>query len=266
MIEIIAQLLHVNDNKKFKILCIIPQNYYKGNEQTMKKYSFLKKSLLLIPVCLITLLSANIQDDRKKMMDAERELYIVKKQNILLKEKLVEEEKKYFNHSRIRAYKDLIKEYEAKEVKLQQKRDELVLIQKQKEQQWKDIERQIPSLCGDIYVKVDLSQQIMNIYKGDTLIYSWFVSTAANGYETPTGEYKPYHTAKMHFSKQFYNSPMPYSVFFKDGFAIHGTEYIRSLGHKASHGCVRLHPENAKKLYDLVLKNGYDKTFIKISS
>jgi lipoprotein-anchoring transpeptidase ErfK/SrfK len=231
----------------------------------MKKYSFFKKSLLLIAVC-ISSLSANIQDDRKQMMDAERELYIVKKQNILLKEKLAEEQKKYFNHSRIKGYKELIKEYEAKEVVLQQKRDEIARIQMQKDAQWKAIERQIPLLCGDIYVKVDLSQQIMDIYKGDKRIYSWFISSAAEGYVTPTGKYKPYHTAKMHYSKQFYNSPMPYSVFFKDGFAIHGTEYVRSLGYKASHGCVRLHPENAKKLYDLVLKHGYDKTFIKISA
>lgn len=232
----------------------------------MKKYSFLKQSLLLIPVCIISSLSANIQDDRKQMMDADRELYIVHKQNILLKEKLVEEQKKYFNHSRIRAYEDLIKEYQAKEVKLQQQKDELVRIQQQKDAQMKAIECQIPSLSGDIFVKVDLSEQIMNIYKGDTLIYSWFVSTAADGYATPTGKYKPYHTAKMHFSKQFYNSPMPYSVFFKEGYAIHGTEYVRSLGYKASHGCVRLDPNNAKKLYDLVLKHGYNNTFIKIST
>lgn len=216
-------------------------------------------------MCIISSLSANIQDDRKQMMDVDRELFIVHKQNILLKEKLIEEQKKYFNHSRIRAYEDLIKEYQAKEVKVQQQKDELVRIQQQKDEQMKAIERQIPSLSGDIFVKVDLSDQIMNIYKGDTLIYSWFVSTAVDGYVTPTGKYKPYHTEKMHLSKQFYNSPMPYSVFFKEGYAIHGTEYVRSLGCKASHGCVRLHSNNANKLYSLVLEHGYDHTFIKIS-
>lgn len=231
----------------------------------MKKYSFLKKSLLWIPLSIITSLSANIQDDRKQMMDLDRELFIVHKQTILLKEKFAEEQKKYFNHSRIRAYEETIKEYQAKEVKLQQQKDALVRIQQQKDAKMKAIERQIPSLPGDIFVKVDLSEQIMDIYKGDTLIYSWFVSTAVDGHVTPTGQYKPYHTEKMHFSKQYYNSPMPYSVFFKDGYAIHGTEYVRSLGYKASHGCVRLHPENANKLYSLVLKHGYDRTLIKIS-
>jgi lipoprotein-anchoring transpeptidase ErfK/SrfK len=231
----------------------------------MKKYSFLKKSLLLIPMCIISSLSANIQDDRKQMMDVDRELFIVHKQNILLKEKLVEEQKKYFNHSRIRAYEDLIKEYQAKEVKVQQQKDELVRVQQQKDEQMKAIERQIPSLSGDIFVKIDLTEQIMNVYKGDTLVYSWFVSTAADGYVTPTGEYKPYHIEKFHASKQYNNSPMPYSIFFKEGCAIHGTEYVRSLGCKASHGCIRLHPDNANKLYSLVLKYGYDQTHIKIS-
>jgi len=231
----------------------------------MKKYSFLKKSLLLVPICIISSLSANIQDDRKVMMDTDRELYIVKKQNILLKDKLAQEQKKYFNHSRIRSYENLIKEYQIKEVKLQQKKDELVRIQQQKDEQMKAIERQIPSLPGDLFVKVDLSEQIMNVYKGDTLVYSWFVSTAVDGLVTPTGNFKPYHAEKMHFSKQFYNSPMPYSVFFNEGFAIHGTEYVRSLGYKASHGCVRLHPDNANKLYTLVLRCGYDHTQIKIA-
>jgi len=206
-----------------------------------------------------------IQDDRKKMMDTDRELYIVQKQNIILKNKLLEEQKKYFNHSRIRAHEDLMKEYQAKEVKLQQQKDKLVRIQKQKDEHLKAIERQIPLLHGDIFVKVDLTDQIMNVYKGDTLIYSWFVSTAVDEYETPTGQFKPYHTVKMHFSKQYDNSPMPYSVFFKEGFAIHGTEYVRSLGYKASHGCVRLHTDNANKLYNLVLEHGYDRTSIKIS-
>lgn len=216
-------------------------------------------------MCIISSLSANIQDDKKQMMDVDRELFIVHKQNILLKTKLAEEQKKYFNHDRIRSYEDLIKKYQAKEVKVQQQKNELVHIQKQNDEQMKAIERQIPSLSGDIFVEVDLSEQIMNVYKGDTLIYSWLVSTAVDEYVTPTGEFKPYHTEKMHLSKQYYNSPMPYSVFFNNGFAIHGTEYVRSLGCKASHGCVRLHPVNANKLYNLVLRYGYDHTNIKIS-
>lgn len=231
----------------------------------MTKYAFLKKSLFLMPLCVAAPLFANIQDDRKQLADAKMQLYIVQKQNILLKDKLAKEKEKMFNITSIRAHEKLLKEYQDKEVKLYEEYVKAMQAQARKDAKMKALEDQIPSLSGDIYVHVDLSDQIMNIYKGETLVYSWFVSTASEGLITPTGKYRPYHTEKMHYSKQFDNSPMPWSVFFKDGFAIHGTEYVRSLGYKASHGCVRLHPENAHKLYGLVHKHGYQGVKINIT-
>ena len=50
----------------------------------------------------------------------------------------------------------------------------------------------------------------------------------------------------------YHMSPMPHSLFFHGGYAIHGTGAIRQLGRPASHGCVRLHPANARALYGLV--------------
>ena len=49
---------------------------------------------------------------------------------------------------------------------------------------------------------------------------------------------------------------MPYSLFFHGGYAIHGTYSIRQLGRPASHGCVRLHPANARALFSLVRSYG----------
>jgi lipoprotein-anchoring transpeptidase ErfK/SrfK len=57
---------------------------------------------------------------------------------------------------------------------------------------------------------------------------------------------------------------MPHSVFFVGGYAIHGTEYVRALGRPASHGCVRLHPDNAAQLYSLVEEYGAGNTLIRI--
>jgi lipoprotein-anchoring transpeptidase ErfK/SrfK len=57
---------------------------------------------------------------------------------------------------------------------------------------------------------------------------------------------------------------MPHSVFFRGGYAIHGTQYIKRLGRPASHGCVRLHPGNAAKLYRLVRRHGFGNTRIRI--
>ena len=112
---------------------------------------------------------------------------------------------------------------------------------------------------------IDLSQQKMFVYRGDNLLYKWRVSTARRGYVTPVGTYRPQYLERMHYSKRYHNSPMPHSIFFRGNFAIHGTYSVRRLGRRASHGCVRLHPKNAKKLYAMVRKYGKKNTIIKIS-
>lgn len=112
--------------------------------------------------------------------------------------------------------------------------------------------------------QIDLSKQQMKIFKGDNLLYKWRVSTARRGYVTPIGSYQPQYLEKMHYSRRYHNSPMPHSIFFKGNFAIHGTNSIRKLGRRASRGCVRLHPKNAKRLYSLIQQHGKKNTLIKI--
>jgi hypothetical protein len=91
--------------------------------------------------------------------------------------------------------------------------------------------------------------------------YVWPVSTGAPGYETPSGSYRPFRMEKDHFSKEWDDAPMPHSIFFTErGHAIHGSYYVRSLGRRASHGCVRLAPENAQTLFSLVGEVGMSNT------
>lgn len=103
---------------------------------------------------------------------------------------------------------------------------------------------------------VDISDQRLHVYRHGRRIHSWKISTARRGYITPVGRYTPYRTHKMWRSRKYDNAPMPYSVFFHKGWAVHGTNAIKRLGRPASHGCVRLHPKNARKLYRLVRKVG----------
>src|SRR5882724_1974866 len=85
------------------------------------------------------------------------------------------------------------------------------------------------------------------------------------GYGTPSGVFHPQSMVRMHHSRKYYNSPMPHSIFFYYGFAIHGTNDISRLGGPASHGCVRLHPSHAAALYALVQRNGPRNTRIEIN-
>jgi lipoprotein-anchoring transpeptidase ErfK/SrfK len=116
-----------------------------------------------------------------------------------------------------------------------------------------------------VVARINLSQQRMNVYVGGKHTYSWPVSTARGGYVTPTGSYQPQALARMHYSKKYHNSPMPHSVFFRGGYAIHGTYETGRLGRRASHGCIRLHPSNARELYRLIQSHGSGNTRITIS-
>jgi lipoprotein-anchoring transpeptidase ErfK/SrfK len=111
-------------------------------------------------------------------------------------------------------------------------------------------------------VNIDISSQAMGVRVNGWPYGYWKVSTARTGYHTPRGSYRVTRTAKVYYSRKYDNAPMPNSVFFYGGYAIHGTGHIRGLGRPASHGCVRLHPSNAAQLYALVQKYGPRRTRI----
>jgi lipoprotein-anchoring transpeptidase ErfK/SrfK len=109
-----------------------------------------------------------------------------------------------------------------------------------------------PTLFADI----DLTNQRMTVSDASGVLGSWKISSARGGYVTPTGTYTVHWTSRMHYSRQYDWSPMPFSVFFHRGYAVHGTNAIGGLGRPASHGCVRAHPRDAKTFYNLVHKHG----------
>ncbi len=106
-----------------------------------------------------------------------------------------------------------------------------------------------------VRIEIDLSTQRMHV-ESSKGTYDWPVSTARSGYSTPRGYYAPTGLQRMHYSKKYHMSPMPYSIFFRGGYAIHGTYATGSLGRPASHGCVRLSPGNAAQLFHMVQAEG----------
>ena len=104
-----------------------------------------------------------------------------------------------------------------------------------------------------LLVEINKSTQQMTITVNDEPIYHWPISTGAAGYDTPSGTFRPFRMEIDHFSDEWDNAPMPYSIFFTDtGVAVHGTYEQRSLGRAVSHGCVRLSVKNAATLWNLV--------------
>ena len=108
-----------------------------------------------------------------------------------------------------------------------------------------------------LLIEIDKSAQRMVVSQDGAQLYVWPVSTGQRGYDTPGGQFTPFRMEKDHFSREWDDAPMPHSIFFTTrGHAIHGTEHTRNIGRPASHGCVRLEPENARTLFNMVKQEG----------
>jgi lipoprotein-anchoring transpeptidase ErfK/SrfK len=112
--------------------------------------------------------------------------------------------------------------------------------------------------AADVLVHVDKTAQRLTVSVDGGTLYQWPVSTARWGYTTPNGSYRPEWFARTWFSRKYDMSPMPYSIFFNGGYAIHGSYEISRLGRPASHGCIRLNPKNAAVLFALVTQHKDD--------
>lgn len=116
---------------------------------------------------------------------------------------------------------------------------------------------------AEVVITIQKSTQTMYV-ETPTDTYEWPISTGRKGYNTPSGEYRPYLLKRLHYSKKYDNAPMPWSIFFHEGYAIHATGEIERLGTPASHGCVRLELRNARWLYRLIDENGKENTYIRV--
>ena len=117
------------------------------------------------------------------------------------------------------------------------------------------------AITPTVLISIDKASQTMTVLLDGVQHYEWPVSTGLRGYTTPSGTYTARSMNKIWYSRQWDNAPMPHAVFFtKDGHAIHGTYEVNRLGKPASHGCVRLSPENAATLFALVEETGLKNT------
>jgi lipoprotein-anchoring transpeptidase ErfK/SrfK len=115
---------------------------------------------------------------------------------------------------------------------------------------------------AEIIVHINRATQTMQVIVDGVPRYEWRVSTGRRGLPTPGGVYHPQRLAARWYSRKYHNSPMPHSIFFRGGIAIHGTYETAWLGRAVSHGCVRLRPANAAVLFGLVEREGMGATMI----
>lgn len=120
------------------------------------------------------------------------------------------------------------------------------------------------SAAQQLVATISISKQRMDVSVDGQHVLEWKVSTAGKGYVTPTGKFKPTRMHEMWYSRKYDNAPMPHSVFFHGGYAVHATPHVKNLGRPASHGCIRLHPDAAQDFFTLVETFGATNTSIVI--
>lgn len=113
---------------------------------------------------------------------------------------------------------------------------------------------------AELVVSISKSQQRISVAVDGEEAYRWPVSTGRKGYSTPSGTYRPTRLERHWYSRKYDWAPMPWSVFFHRGYAMHGTTETQNLGRAASHGCVRLKPDNASVLFSMVRRYGAKQT------
>jgi len=103
------------------------------------------------------------------------------------------------------------------------------------------------SFDGEPRVVVSLTDQQAYLYKGEDLVAVAAISTGKDEKPTPMGIFRILDKKVMHRSKKYENAPMPFMQRFDEyGTALHAGH---NPGYAASHGCIRLPTEFAKRLY-----------------
>lgn len=120
----------------------------------------------------------------------------------------------------------------------------------------------VAAQAANLVARVSISEQKMHVFYGGRLMHEWPVSTARAGKITPTGAWTAQWLSRNHRSSRYNNAPMPYSIFYDGHYAVHGTDQISRLGRPASAGCVRLHPDHARWLFDMARREGLENTKI----
>jgi hypothetical protein len=107
---------------------------------------------------------------------------------------------------------------------------------------------------GPVLVYVDLGRQRATVYRNGVRIGVSTISSGKDGYETPTGVFTILEKDKDHRSRTYDDAPMPYQQRLTwKGVAMHAGNLP---GFPASHGCVRLPMEFAKKLFTVTPMGG----------
>jgi hypothetical protein len=111
--------------------------------------------------------------------------------------------------------------------------------------------------AGPLWVRIDLSRQILSVFRDGHEIGATVILYGAGGKPTPTGSFTILEKNPDYYSRS-YDAPMPYMLrLTKDGVAIHGSKVRKGW---ATHGCIGVPLDFARLLFAVARKG--DPVFI----
>jgi lipoprotein-anchoring transpeptidase ErfK/SrfK len=105
---------------------------------------------------------------------------------------------------------------------------------------------------GEKWIQLDLSEQRLTAYEGETQMLTALVSTGVASMPTPLGEHRIYRKVRSQVMSGpgYYLPNVEYVSYFLKGYAIHGTYWHTNFGHPMSHGCVNMTNQDAQWIFE----------------
>lgn len=111
---------------------------------------------------------------------------------------------------------------------------------------------------GEKWIEVDLTKERIFGWEGNKKVYDFIIASGKPWTPTPEGEFRVWIKLRYHTMEggskilgDYYRLPnVPYVMYFKDGYGIHGTYWHDDWGHAITHGCVNMKTEDAAQLFN----------------
>lgn len=113
------------------------------------------------------------------------------------------------------------------------------------------IPRPTAASVGERWVDVDVGEQVLVAYEGDTPVFATLVSTGLSR-PTPTGTY-PFWGAALAIrmsGRSYFLDKVPWAIFFQSGNALHAAYWHDNFGARMSHGCINMAPQDARRIFE----------------
>jgi lipoprotein-anchoring transpeptidase ErfK/SrfK len=101
------------------------------------------------------------------------------------------------------------------------------------------------------WIDINLSTQRLSAYDGHDLVKTFVVSTGLPGTPTVTGRFRVYikYTSTLMAGPGYYLPNVPWTMYFYNGYGIHGTYWHNNFGTPMSHGCVNMKNDDAEWVF-----------------